>query len=183
MLYSLKTKMNDEDYIAFNLHALKVYGIFQRQVMMLRILFIALIAVFSIYEIMKLEDKITIIVYCIIMIIFSAPILIFTPQYNRLFIKQQAKSMIKKGKAPYSKNSQMEFYDDFFIETTDVAKSEIKYSSIEKISFSEERKTLFLHLNKLMAHILPAQSFDSPEKMVEFIKFIKEKCTDAECLF
>lgn len=183
MRYSLKTTLDDSDYIYFNEHTLKVYGIFKRQVLTLRILFLAVLLIVSIYEIMQFEDPLAAIIFSVITLIILIPIEIFTPHYLRFFTRLQIKSIIKKGKAPYSKTSELKFYDDYFTEETETMTTEQKYSSIEKISFSEERKTLYLHTNKFMALLISSNSFGSPEEMVEFLKFIKEKCTEAECLF
>ena len=183
MHYSLKITMDDSDYLYFNEHTLNVYGIFKRQVLTLRILFLAVILILSIYEMFQFENTLAAVIFAVIMLIILIPIEIFTPHYLRFCSRLQVKSFIKKGKVPYSKTSEMQFYDDYFTEETETAKTEQKYSSIEKISFSEERKTLYLHTDKVRAFLIPSSSFATPEEMVEFLKFIKRKCTDAECLF
>ena len=137
----------------------------------------------SLYEAMKLENGIAKTAFWVFILTALTVFEILVPRYHTYCIRRQVKRIIKKGKLPYSKSSQMDFYDEFFIETDDSSKTEQKYSSIEKISFSEESKTLYLHIDKLRAYIIPGTSFDSPENMVEFIKFIKTKCSSAHVLF
>ena len=98
MRYSLKTTLDDSDYIYFNEHTLKVYGIFKRQVLTLRILFLAVLLIVSIYEIMQFEDPLAAIIFSVITLIILIPIEIFTPHYLRFFTRLQIKSIIKKGK-------------------------------------------------------------------------------------
>ncbi len=183
MNFSFDVALCEKDYLYFNVYTLKVYGIFKKQVLFLRILFAIALIGMSVYEIFRFEDLISSIVFSAIMLIILIPAEIFVPKYLAFFTRLQVKSIIKKGKALYSKSSKMEFSEQFFTETTDTARVEQKYSSVEKISYSEEMKTVYLHINKMMAYIIPTASFDSPEETVRFLKFIKEKCTDAECLF
>lgn len=68
----------------------------------------------------------------------------------------------------------MEFCDDCFTEITDEAKTEVKYSAVERISIISG-KVIYIHINKLMAYIIPIYSFESKEQYSSFISFIKTK--------
>ena len=100
---------------------------------------------------------------------------IFTPSILTFFLKQTLKSQKKTGKAGYSPNSQIEFYDDYFTETTSDGKTENKYSAVERISILDEY--VYIHINSLMAYILPQSAFSSDEQYNDFLSFITSKCS------
>lgn len=183
MLYSFNIKLENQDYVDFNLHTLKVYDTFKKQVLSLRLLFAAVLLILSVMEIFKTEDLIANIIFSVIIFVFLALGELLIPKFLTSATRSQINSFIKKGKAPFSRSSQTDFYDDYFTEITESSKTEVKYSSIEKISFAEESKTIYLHFNKAAALIIPHTVFSTPEEMVEFLKFIKEKCSNAECFF
>lgn len=182
MLYSFDVKLQEKDYLDFNIHTLKAYGLFQKQVLSLRLFLGALMIFVSLFELFTFESALEKGIFIALMLLLLPLMELPIPSLYTAILKRQIKSLIKKGKAPFS-SARLEFYDDIFVEITDEVKSEIKYSSVERISFSEEGKTLYLHMSKVSAHILPRSAFDSDIAMVEFIKFIKAKCFGAECLF
>ena len=73
----------------------------------------------------------------------------------------------------------IEFFDDSFIETAPEQKSEVQYSAIERISIVSN-KVIYIHVNNLLAYILPFSSFESDKQCEDFISFIKEKCATVE---
>ena len=79
----------------------------------------------------------------------------------------------------YSPVSDMEFYDESFIETTPENKTEQKYSAIERISVITD-KVIYIHINTVMAYILPIYCFESKEQYAEFLEFIKTKCKNID---
>ena len=102
--------------------------------------------------------------------------------FNSFFIwtlKGNLKSLKKKGKMGYSPISEIEFDEEGFIETTQDNKSEQKYSAIERVSVIGD-KVIYIHVNNVMAYILPSSCFESKEQLEEFLIFIKTKCTDID---
>ena len=83
--------------------------------------------------------------------------------------------MKKTGKMAYSPKAVMEFYDDCFLEITPDQKTEHKYDAIERI-IVVENKVVYIHINNIMAYILPLNSFNSLEQFYFFMSFIKTKC-------
>ena len=79
----------------------------------------------------------------------------------------------------YSPASDMEFYDECFIETTPENKCEQKYSAIERISVITD-KVIYIHVNNVMSYILPFSSFESGEQWNDFLSFIKTKCANID---
>ena len=76
----------------------------------------------------------------------------------------------------YSPSSIIEFYEESFLEITSENKTEQKYSVIERISIVDSRY-VYIHVNNIMAYILPLSSFESMAQYDEFLEFMKIKCT------
>ena len=183
MLYSFEITLEDSDYVNFNIHNAKVYDIFKRQVLFLRILFAAALLLFSVMEILKNDVLFENVLFSVFIFIFLVIFELFIPRLFLALTRVQVIRFIRKGRAPYSRSSHIEFFEDGFTEITEHANMQLKYSSIEKLSFDEVTKTLYLHFNKASATIVPRSAFATPEEMVDFLIFIKGKCVDAECLF
>ena len=94
-------------------------------------------------------------------------------------LKRQIKSLKKSGKMGYSPESVAEFYDDCFVETTPDNKVEHKYSAVERISIVDN-KVVYVHINNVMAYILPFSCFKSEEQYGNFLTFIKTKCANID---
>ena len=90
------------------------------------------------------------------------------------FLKVQIKTMKKSGKMPFSAESHMVFYDDTFTEYTTENKNEHKYSAIDRVSVVGG-KAIYIHLNNILAYVLPFDSFESVEEYNRFFDFIKTK--------
>ena len=99
------------------------------------------------------------------------------PNIMELFLGMMLlKSLKKQGKMGYSPNSEMEFFDDGFTETTPQNKTEQKYASIERISVVKG-KIIYIHVNNVMSYLLPVSCFDSKEQYDAFLNLIKTKCS------
>ncbi len=94
-------------------------------------------------------------------------------------LKRQIKSMKKKGKMGYTPEAVLEFLDDTFIESTPDMKTERKYSAIERISVIDNRM-IYIHVNNVMAYILPVSCFESQEQCDRFFEFIRTKCANID---
>jgi hypothetical protein len=86
------------------------------------------------------------------------------------------KSLKKSGKMGYSPKAAIEFYDDFFLEITPENKTEQKYSVLERVSVIGG-KAIYLHVNNVMAYLLPIACFASEEELNAFLEFLRGKCT------
>ena len=79
----------------------------------------------------------------------------------------------------YSPVSEMEFYDESFIEITPDNKSEQKYSAVERVSVIAD-KVIYIHTNNVMSYILPLCCFESKEQYKDFLDFITTKCSNID---
>ena len=109
--------------------------------------------------------------YAILLIVFEA---ILVPFMSSSF-KSTLKKMKKTGKMAYSPSSVLAFYDDYLLETTETNQTQQKYSSIERISIVDQ-KMMYIHVNNVMAYLLPLSAFASQEEYERFLAFIKTKC-------
>lgn len=89
----------------------------------------------------------------------------------RLFVYFQSKS----GKPAYSASAVLEFYEDVFIEETELNKTETRYKAIERVSVTSS--AVYLHVNSVMSYVIPLTAFDSSEQMKEFLAFIESHGT------
>lgn len=94
-------------------------------------------------------------------------------------LSYQIKSLKKKGKLPYSSSATVEFYEDRITEVTDSIRTEVLYSSVEKISILSG-KFVYIHINSSMAYILPMRSFESEAQYTSFVEFIEAKTVKAD---
>ena len=79
----------------------------------------------------------------------------------------------------YSPVSEMEFYDESFIEITPDNKTEQKYSAIERVSVITD-KVVYIHVNNVMSYILPLSCFESKEQYNNFLDFVRSKCANID---
>ena len=79
----------------------------------------------------------------------------------------------------YSPASEIEFYDESFVEITPDNKTEQKYSAIERVSVITDN-VVYIHVNNVMSYILPLSCFESREQYNNFLDFVRSKCTNID---
>ena len=79
----------------------------------------------------------------------------------------------------YSPVSEIEFYDESFVEITPDNKTEQKYSAIERVSVVTD-KVVYIHVNNVMSYILPLSCFESKEQYNNFLYFVRSKCANID---
>ena len=79
----------------------------------------------------------------------------------------------------YSPVSEIEFYDESFVEITPDSKTEQKYSAIERVSVITD-KVVYIHVNNVMSYILPLSCFESKEQYNNFLDFVRSKCANID---
>ena len=174
MKFKFNIRLTDKDYLDFNkFWMLKTpYG--KKQISLSRKLLYLIFAI-GILILLFMRD-ITVLTFITIGG-FSIICLLFQALMTKFFIwslKAQIKTMKKSGKMPYSAEAVLEFDENSFTETTPENKSELKYSCIERVSIVGG-KIVYIHVNNLMAFLLPFDSFESVEEYNRFFDFIKTK--------
>ena len=82
--------------------------------------------------------------------------------------------MKKNGKLPYSDYATLEFFDDYFLETTENTKTEVKYDAVFKVRVNKP-KAIYIYQNTVLAYIIPFDAFASDTEREKFIEFIYQK--------
>ena len=116
-----------------------------------------------------------IIPYAILLVLFE---LLLNPLLCWI-LKSNIKSLKSKGKMGYSPVSEIEFYDESFVEITPDNKTEQKYSAIERVSVITD-KVVYIHVNNVMSYILPLSCFESKEQYNNFLDFMRSKCANID---
>lgn len=176
MKYRFQIHMSEKDYVAFNQFLIYKSPYGKKQFVSLRIVVAVMILIAAVFSLFR-EGAWPVLAVSLILwaLALIAAQLCLKPLYN-LILKRHVKQMKKTGKMPYSSESTMEFYDDYFVETAEDNKTERKYSAMERVSV-QEGKRIYIHLNRAMAYIIPVNAFESVEQYEEFLKFIKTKCS------
>ena len=177
MKYKFQIFMTEEDYLEFNLfHILKSH---YKTNLLLRI-FICVMFLTAILSVWFREGfGVIFVVTAIAMIVFAVLFNIFLKKCFASIAKLSIKNLSKKGRVAFSPVSTIEFFDDYFVETTETNRNEQKYSSIERIS-AVYGKVVYLHLNNIMAYIIPMSSFENEDQYNEFLNFLTPFCSNID---
>ena len=175
MRFQFSVNLTDQDYLDYNVFTLikSPYG--KKQVMSVRIFFAVLGGVLSLITFWGGDFSLETFIGSIPMVIIVLAVILLWPRFLAWSIKCQVKAVRKNGKMAYSPQSVIEFYDDYFVETTPDNKTEQKYLSIERISIVDSK--IYIHVNSVMSYILPLSCFESKEQYSAFLDFVKTKCT------
>lgn len=176
MRFQFGVNLSDEDYLAYNQFVMlkSYYG--KKQLLRYRIVLAVISCVPLLISLLGYDGSVSEkIIGMIPALILAVGIQLLLPSAFSFSIKRVLKLQKKTGKSGYSAAAQLEFYNDTFSETTDQGKTERPYSALERISILEG-KYVYLHINSVMAYILPKSVFASEAQYQEFIGFITEKC-------
>ena len=179
MHFKFHINLNDNDYLNYNTFWIikSPYG--RKQMLSFRIKIAILFAVISFLSLFRrgfsANGWIGIIPYAIVFVLFE---LLMNPLL-RWTLKRTIKSLKAKGKMGYSPVSEMEFYDESFVEITPDNRTEQKYSAIERVSVITD-KVVYIHVNNVMSYILPLSCFESKEQYNNFLDFVRSKCANID---
>jgi len=175
MNYKFDITLTDSDYLDFNIFQSTRSHYGKKQITSVRIFITIVIAIYLFVTLVgggfSKESIIRSIPTTVVLIAMQ----LFVKKFYCWILKSSIKSLKKTGKMGYSPKATMEFYDDCFVELTPDGKTEHKYSAIERISIVEN-KAVYIHINNVMAYILPVSCFESLEQYYLFLSFIKTKC-------
>ena len=179
MKFEFDITLTENDYLEFNIfHALKSpYGVenlrnFRRAMMFF---FGMLIIAILVWKRFSFDG----IVLAVVQAVICALVQLFLKCWLIAGTKINIKQLKKKGKMAFSPFAHIEFFENTFVETTEVNKVEQKYSSIERISIIAY-KCIYLHINNVAAYIIPNAAFASAEQYNEFCNFLKTVCAQID---
>ena len=177
MPFKLNIFLTDNDYYEINKFTITNLRYGKKLLFFLRILFVVMVlfvpVTVFISDGITNETVINLIPSFILLLLLE---LLLNPFMN-LSLKLSLSLLKKNGKMPYSQNSVMEFDEEHFTETTDTNRTEHPYSAIANISIIKD-KYIFIHINQMMAYIIPFHSFDTPNKRGDFLNFLNSKCSE-----
>ncbi len=172
MIYKFDVFLDDKDYYEYNkFHILhSPYG--KKQKKTIGIIF-AVFALIVLIMMTIVESFLAAVIAAIPMVILGVIMTLLYPLIVLLVVKIQIALMKKSPKKNYSPKSTVQFLDETFVEETEVGKTETKYFVIDRISVTEQ--AIYMHMNAVLAYILPTSLFESDEALDEFIDFLKTK--------
>ncbi|MBR2464414.1 MAG: YcxB family protein [Clostridia bacterium] len=179
MHFKFNINLTDQDYLNYNIFWMLKSPYGKKQLLKFRITIAILLATISLLSLFGGEFSadawISIIPYVILLILFE---LLLNPFFSWL-LKGNIRSLKAKGKMGYSPVSEIEFYDESFIEITPDGKSEQKYSAVERVSVIAD-KVIYIHVNNVMSYILPSSCFESKAQHNDFLDFVRTKCANVD---
>ena len=172
MRFSFNVKLTDKDYLLFNEFALKNSGMSKRADALSKIL-VSIIFIVSCANLL-ITDGITpvtvvaVIILCLLGLIF----LLCSKKFNTVFTKTFTRFTLKgKAKKPYTPESTLEFYDDFFKEIAPDNRTESNYTAIDKICVVMN-SYVFIFIDSIRGYIVPFASFKDADEEKAFLAFL-----------
>ena len=172
MRFSFDVKLTDADYIRFNEFSLKNSSVGKKadicNKILVSIIFIAFAINLVVTEGITPATVVGIVLLCACELIF----LLGYKKWNSVFTKFFTRTLIKgTAKKPYTPESVLEFYDDFFKEIAPDNKSEINYTAIDRI-YVVMNQYVFIFIDSMRGYIIPFESFKNKEEENTFLAFI-----------
>ena len=174
MNFKFNVRLTDKDYLDYNAFWLLKSPYGKMQVSKVRKMIYVIFSVGALLILLLTGMSIPSYISIGALVVLCALFQLFANKFFMLSLKFQIKTMKKSGKMPYSAEAVMEFYENTFTETTPENKSELKYSVIERVSIVGG-KIVYIHINNLMAYLLPFEAFENVDEYNRFFDFIKTK--------
>lgn len=172
MRFSFDVKLTDKDYMQFNEFGLKNSGAVKKSDKLMKIFILLIFVIGGIIILTK--DSITpaSIIGAIIYWIIGLLLCLTTKKSNTVLTRSYTRILLKdKAKKPYTPESTIEFYDDFFKEIAPDSKSEVSYTAIDKICVIMN-SYVFIFIDSLRGYIVPFASFRNAEEEKDFLVFL-----------
>ena len=175
MNFQFEVNVTEKDYLDYNLfwQFKSPYG--KKQILTYRVVFALLFGVLILLTLLKGDFSTDSIIESIFYFFFLILVEIFFKRLTTSIFKSTIKSLKKKGKMAYSPTATAQFHENTFIEITPETRNEVNYSLVELVSVIGNQ-TIYIHVNNMMAYLLPSSSFTSQEQFDTFVEFLKTKC-------
>lgn len=164
-----KIKLNDEDYLCFNVFYAHHSKAGKRQENKMRLLF-PLSAVIAIMIFFLAGAKSGLIVteaigLCIVSVIWC----IFTPQIMEKNIRKHIDKLKTDGKLPYHVDAEIEFQEQIIVERSEQGEIHVNYKDIENIYV--EKDYLYILYSVTQGFIVPYRCLgEDREQVVEYVR-------------
>lgn len=174
-MYQFEYKLDDKDFLEFNMQHLSKDPASKKGVLGLRLLLPVGLVVLLLFSLIRSEDfDISLFIAQVISYtVISVAWFFLVKPLNMFLIKKQVKSTKKYGKLPYGENVSIRFEDDLIVEATSEAETKVKYASIENIVYGES--AIYIYINSMQAFIVPHSVFQSTHQQEDFSHFLHSK--------
>ena len=150
----ISVHMTEEDYIKFNEHSFWNSSIGKKQYRMVKygVPILAFAVLFILWFGFDADDLTAI----IIAVIFAVYTVFRNLRLKKYFEKNIRKSVMyskKDGKLPYSEYSELEFGDEYIVETDETTVKKVRYSDLVSVGYTEEH--IFVYNGAYTAFVIP----------------------------
>ncbi len=168
--------LTEEDYIAFNLDAMRHYPNVKRAILVVRLIPL-FVSAFVVLLMLALHASETVVAICGIVLAYISVVSFFrVPSWHDKGHRKQIQRMLEEGKLPYEPESDIEFTDTEMIQTTEKSMRRVAYGDIIRIVETPCR--LYLYDGPYRAYILPVRCLGDEKDAL--LAFLKEKCPPAK---
>ena len=176
MPYRFQIHLTEQDYVNYNLFVMFRSPHGRKQYYSTLFVLVAMMALFCLYSLWSADFAPGSFVLCIPYMIAGAVFCLLLKPLMIWLLKLQVRRQKFSGKPGYSPEAVMEFFEDRFTEVTPEQKAEQKYTVIDRVCINGSRY-IYIHVNTVMAYILPTSCFLSEEQREEFLHFLGERGT------
>ena len=179
MRFSFNVKLTDEDYYLFNEFTVKHMPVGKKTALLSKII-VAVIFLYGAINIFLTKgiNSVSVTAAAFFVILFIILALAFD-KINSKIVRLQVRTLLKKDKKPYTADSDLEFYDEFFKEIAPDNKSELRYTAIDKITVIKNRY-IFIFLDGIRGFVIPVSCFENEEQQKAFLSFLGTVCSKTE---
>ncbi|MBQ7860768.1 MAG: YcxB family protein [Clostridia bacterium] len=172
MHFSFDVKLTDADYIRYNEFALKNSSVSKKTDVSNKILVSLIFIAFAINLVVTEGITPTTVVGIILLCACELIFLLGYKKWNSVFTKSFTRMLVKgRAKKPYTPESVLEFYDDFFKEIAPDNKSEVNYTAIDRICVIMNQYA-FIFIDGMRGYIVPFECFRDKEEENAFLAFL-----------
>ena len=161
-------RINDEDYIRFNIFYQIHTKVGKRQTNIMRILFPFMALLFFLMFVITGAKTRLIITEAIALTIASVIWCIFTPNIMERNVRRNIKRIKANGKLPFHPYAEIELQDSMMVEKSEQGEFHVKYQDIENIY--SDKDCLYVFYGATQALIFPYNCLgNDKERVIEYI--------------
>ncbi|MBO5408246.1 MAG: YcxB family protein [Clostridia bacterium] len=174
MLYQFHTVMTEKDYYDFNKYHHVDSPVAKKHRLKWQLYIAGLFLLMFLRYALAGEEVYLLIWLFVCYAVFALILILLMKPLTLLLVKRMVRRMKKKEELFYSPTATMEFYEDYFVETNEKFKTEIKYDAVVNLVVNPGR-AIYIYQNPAMAYTIPFNTFENDAVRQEFIAFITQK--------
>ena len=172
-MFDFSYSLDDTDYLEFNKFHYKTAPASKRIMYATQAFVPVALFIISILFFLNNRDIPAFLMSVVIYTIISVAWVFSVKPLATIQTKITIKNIKKDGRLPYSKTVQIQFDEENITVNSEEAKSEYKYSIIEKIA--EGDSAVYIYIGAIQAFIIPFSVFQTADRKNNFLEFIKMK--------